>query len=126
MGSIQYTSIPIYTTHSISVRISYTSQYTVYQYTSLYYNEKVRYSLSHSTQRLARSEEEIWIWRLGVHGPQVWVAGQGQHDEGREVLQDCGGELLGRGGETERDGQRWDHCAGPVHSTCHVQLLGQV
>jgi hypothetical protein len=30
---------------------------------------------------------EVRVWRLGLHGPQLWQAGQGQHDEGWEVFQ---------------------------------------
>ena len=33
---------------------------------------------------------EVWLRRLGRHGPRLWAGGELQHDEGRKVLQDGG------------------------------------
>ena len=68
---------------------------------------------------------EVWVWWVGVHGPQLRAGGEVQHDEGREVLQDSGGELLECRGQAEGDGQGRDHSPGPLHRAHHVQLLGK-
>ena len=69
---------------------------------------------------------EVWLRRLGQHGPQVWPSGEMQHDEGRQVLQDGGGELLGPGRQEARHGQGRGDGAGSLHRPGDVQLLGEV
>ena len=68
---------------------------------------------------------EVWLRRLGQHGPQVRSGGEVQHDEGREVLQDGGGELLGPGRQGQGHGQGRTDGPGSLHGTGDVQLLGE-
>ena len=68
---------------------------------------------------------EVWLRRLGQHGPRLWAGGEMQHDEGRQVLQDGGGELLGPRCPGEGHGQGRGDSAGSLYSPRHVQLLGE-
>ena len=49
-----------------------------------------------------------------------------QHDEGRQVLQDGRGELLGPGRQGEGHGQGRGDGAGSLHRPSDVQLLGEL